>query len=105
MSLHRVLLAGPEECSQGGSELSSMEGTELPRAQGLAAPGAEHPAHDGPGRAADPEGGLAGKRGRGNQGRAPGQRRGQQLMDRMDLKQIHSDLRLFYSFFVKEKQQ
>lgn len=25
--------------------------------------------------------------------------------DRMDLKQIHSDLRLFYSFFVKEKQQ
>lgn len=51
-----------------------MEGTELPREQALAAPGAQHLAYDGPGRAANTEGGLAGKRGRGNQGRPPGQR-------------------------------
>lgn len=56
-----------------------MEGSELPRAQALALPGAEHPAHDGPGRAANTEGRLAGERGRGYQGRPPGQRRGQQL--------------------------
>lgn len=73
------LVAGPEECSPGGSELSSMEGTELPGAQALAVPGAEHPAHDGPGRAANTESRLAGKRGRGYQGRPPGQRRRQRL--------------------------
>lgn len=74
-----ALLAGSEECAQGGSGLSGVEGAELPRAQALAVPGAEHPAHDGPGRAAHTEGRLAGKRGRGHQGRHPGQWRGQQL--------------------------
>lgn len=74
-----ALLAGSEECAQGGSELSGVEGAELPRAQALAVPGAKHPAHDGPGRAAHTEGRLAGERGRGHQGRRPGQWRGQQL--------------------------
>lgn len=55
---------GDEECSQGGTELPGVEGAERPRPQALVVPGAEHPAHDGPRRTGDTEGGLSRKRGR-----------------------------------------
>lgn len=55
---------GDEECSQGGTELLGVEGAERPQPQTLVVPRAEHPAHDGPCRTGDTEGGLSRKRGR-----------------------------------------